>query len=68
MSDVLPQPKRISAQQIIGEQGAALVKERAHAMGFLYTPYGPVEAGIDGLIELRDRITNQVSTSIFAGY
>ncbi len=66
MSNVLPRPKRISPQQIIGEQGAALVKERAHAMGFLYTPYGPVEAGIDGLIELRDRITNQVSGRLVA--
>jgi hypothetical protein len=39
--------KRITQNQVIGEQGAAIVKTRVHAMGFLYTPYGPVEAGID---------------------
>jgi hypothetical protein len=35
--------KLLSQNQITGEQGAALVKARAHAMGFLYTPYGPVD-------------------------
>lgn len=59
-------PKTISQAQIIGEQGAALVKARAHAMGMLFTPYGPVEAGIDGLIEVRDPETGQVGGRLVA--
>lgn len=51
-SDV--RPKTIHQNQITGEQGATLVKAQAHAMDFLYTVYGPVEAGIDGLIETRE--------------
>jgi hypothetical protein len=43
-----------------------MVKARAHAMGFLYTPYGPVEAGIDGIMELRDRTTGQVGGRLLA--
>src|ERR1700730_14827430 len=58
--------KLISQNQITGEQGAALAKARAHAMGFLYSSYGPVEAGIDGIIEVRDRITGQVGGRLVA--
>ncbi len=58
--------KTIRQNQITGELGAALVKVRAHAMGFLYTPYGPVEAGIDGIIELRDRNSGQVGGRLVA--
>jgi hypothetical protein len=66
MSDVSARPKTITQGQITGEHGAALVKARAHDMGFLYTPYGPVEAGIDGLIEVRDRATGQVGARLIA--
>ena len=59
-------PKTISQAQITGEQGAAIVKERTHDMGFLFTTYGPVEAGIDGLIELRDSETGQVGGRLVA--
>lgn len=58
--------KTISKSQIIGEHGVALAKERTHAMGFLFTPYGPVEAGIDALIELRDPATGQVGARMVA--
>jgi hypothetical protein len=58
--------KTIRPNQITGEYGAALVKLRAHAMGFLYSLYGPVEAGIDGIIELRDRRTGEVSGQLVA--
>lgn len=58
--------KTIRPNQITGEHGAALVKARAHAMGFLYSPYGPVEAGIDGIIELRDRTTGEVGGRLVA--
>src|SRR2546428_130895 len=53
-------PKTITQAQITGEHGVALVKDRVHAMGFLFTPYGPVEAGIDALIEIRDPATGHV--------
>lgn len=46
--------KTITRQQLAGSQGEAFVRERANAMGFLFTPYGQPEAGIDGLLELRD--------------
>jgi hypothetical protein len=59
-------PKTISQAQITGEHGVALVKDRAHAMGFLFTTYGPVEAGIDGLIELRNPTTGQVGGRLVA--
>lgn len=58
--------KTISKSQITGEHGVALAKERTHAMGFLFTPYGPVEAGIDALIELRDPATGQVGARMVA--
>src|SRR5262249_43523665 len=53
-SAMRPGPKKISDQQVLGERGAALVDERTHAMGFLFKRYGAPEAGIDGLIDLRD--------------
>jgi hypothetical protein len=56
--------KRITDQQITGEQGIALIHARVSAMGFLWHPTGGTEAGIDGMIELRDgqigTVTNQV--------
>ena len=66
MTVATSRPKTISQAQVTGEQGAAFVKERAHDMGFLFTPYGPVEAGIDGLIELRDPETGQVGGRLVA--
>ena len=47
-------PKTITDSQIIGSQGESLVSERANAMGFMFTPHGPIEAGIDGFLEIRD--------------
>ncbi len=66
MSESDVRPKKIHLNQITGEQGAALVKARAHAMGFLYTVNGPVEAGIDGFIETRDPTTSRVSGRLVA--
>ena len=40
--------KTITRQQLAGSQGEAFVCERANAMGFVFTPHGQVEAGIDG--------------------
>jgi hypothetical protein len=59
-------PKIITSAQIVGEQGFSIVKERIHAMGYLFTPYGPVEAGIDGIVEIRDGGSGQVSGKMVA--
>lgn len=46
--------KRISNQQLIGDQGVAMARRRIGEMGFVFYESGQVEAGIDGLLELRD--------------
>jgi hypothetical protein len=43
-----------------------LVRERANAMGFLFSPYGQPEAGIDGLLELRDPVSGETSGQLVA--
>ena len=52
--------KKISKSDIIGQQGIALIHQMVSAMGFLWHPTG-LEAGIDGLIELRDAQTSVVT-------
>jgi hypothetical protein len=66
MNSIGVRNKTIHQNQITGKRGAALVKVRAHEMGFLYSPYGPVEAGIDGIIELRDQHTGYVGGRLVA--
>jgi hypothetical protein len=66
MNQVDVRPKTITQNQITGEHGATLVKAQAHAMGFLYTVNGPVEAGVDGLIETRDKQTGRVGARFVA--
>jgi Domain of unknown function (DUF4365) len=46
--------KRITDNQILGELGETAVKKIVLEMGFLYEQRGRLEAGTDGLIELRD--------------
>lgn len=46
--------KTITNAQIIGAQGETFVSTRANAMGFMFSRYGPIEAGIDGFLEIRD--------------
>jgi hypothetical protein len=58
--------KTITRQQLAGSQGEAFVKERANAMGFLFSTYGQPEAGIDGLLELRDPKTGAVGGRLVA--
>ena len=49
--------KTITQSQILGERGETAVKKIVLEMGFIYEPRGRLEAGTDGLIELRDRST-----------
>ena len=53
--------KRIGRSNIIGEQGVAYVRRIVLDMGYMFHETGGVEAGIDGLIELRDQETGRVS-------
>ncbi|MDE0110882.1 MAG: DUF4365 domain-containing protein [Albidovulum sp.] len=46
--------KKITDNQILGELGEAAVKKIVLEMGMIYARQGRLEAGIDGLIELRD--------------
>jgi Domain of unknown function (DUF4365) len=58
-------PKRITGSSIIGEQGIALIHQRVLEMGYLWYPTtASIEAGIDGLIELRDPATGAVRNAI----
>jgi hypothetical protein len=52
--------KSISRQQSIGERGRHLFSERVLAAGLSFHPTGPLDAGIDGFIELRDPQTGGV--------
>ncbi|MFC3164666.1 DUF4365 domain-containing protein [Ciceribacter thiooxidans] len=47
--------KRITDSQILGELGETAVKKIVLEIGFIYENRGRLEAGTDGLIELRDR-------------
>ena len=46
--------KTVTDAQLIGRQGETFVSTRANAMGFMFSRYGPLEAGIDGFLEIRD--------------
>lgn len=46
--------KRITDNQLLGELGETAVRKLVLGMGFIYEPRGRLEAGTDGIIELRD--------------
>ena len=46
--------KRIADNQLLGELGEATVKKLVLEMQFIYDPRGRLEAGTDGIIEVRD--------------
>ncbi len=56
--------KKIHRSSIIGQQGADLIERIVLGMGFLWHPTGGVEAGIDGIIEIRDPTTGEVASSV----
>ena len=56
-------PKKISHQDITGDRGIALIHSIVGEMGFVWTPTG-LEAGIDGIIEVRDIETGEVTNLI----
>ena len=58
--------KKITHQQIIGARGEAFVSELTNSMGFMFSRYGPLEAGIDGLLEIRDTVSGTVTGKLIA--
>src|SRR5262249_32960171 len=46
--------KTITDNQILGELGETAIKKLVLEMQFMYDPRGRLEAGTDGIIELRD--------------
>ncbi|ASC73673.1 hypothetical protein XM38_046450 [Halomicronema hongdechloris C2206] len=57
-------PKKIGKRDITGQKGINVIEEIVLEMGFLWYPTGGVEAGIDGFIEIRDDVTEEVTNSI----
>jgi hypothetical protein len=56
--------KKITKSAMIGDQGVALVHRRAGQMGFVWTAGSNLDAGIDGLLEIRDEVTGIVTNSV----
>lgn len=56
-------PKKISHQDITGDRGIALIHSIVGEMGFVWNPTG-LEAGIDGIIEIRDVVTGEMTNLI----
>ena len=50
--------KKITDNQVLGELGETVVKKLVLEMGMIYEHRGRFEAGIDGLVELRDPSTH----------
>ncbi len=56
--------KKILNTALLGQKGINLIEKIVLDMGFLWTPTGSLEAGIDGIIETRDPGTGQALNSI----
>lgn len=56
--------KKIHTHSIIGQRGVALIQQALLKMGYLWSPNGPLEAGIDGTIEIRDSVTEELTGCI----
>lgn len=56
--------KKIHQNSIIGQLGINLIEKIVLDMGFVWYPSGMLEAGIDGIIEIRDPATGVVFNSI----
>jgi hypothetical protein len=56
--------KRILSSSITGQRGVNLIERVVLSMGFLWYPTGGVEAGIDGMIEIRNSTSGEVTNSV----
>lgn len=63
----MQQPKRLSPEQMLGERGVHLIGKRFLDMGFpWHATNAPLDAGIDGHIELRDLQTGEATNTWLA--
>ena len=58
--------KTVTNSQVIGSRGESFVAERANAMGFIFSTTGRLEAGIDGLLEIRDPKSGKATAQLVA--
>ena len=56
--------KKVSEQQRIGQQGVHLLGTRLLSVGLSIQPNGPLDAGIDGFLELRDPQSGEVRAQL----
>ena len=56
--------KKILDNSVLGQRGVNLIEKVVLDMGFIWTPAGTIEAGIDGIIETRDSNTGEMFNSI----
>lgn len=56
--------KKVHKNSITGQEGVNLIERVVLAMGFVWYPTGGLEAGIDGIIEIRDSVTGEVTNSV----
>jgi hypothetical protein len=59
--------KKLSEQQIIGQQGVHLLGGRLLSVGLSFQSSGPLDAGVDGFLELRDPSTGEVRAQWITG-
>jgi hypothetical protein len=55
--------KKIGKRDVIGDQGIALIHQIVSDMEFIWNEIH-LEAGIDGVIEIRDPVTEEVTNNI----
>lgn len=56
--------KTILQTSLTGQKGVNLIERIVLGMGFLWYPTQGIDAGIDGIVEIRDSVTGEVSNSI----
>lgn len=57
--------KKLTNSEMIGKAGISLIGLRLAEIGFLFHETGAVEAGTDGLVELRDPSSGQMLSTVF---
>ena len=63
----MAKPKKLTPAQILGEKGVNLIGRRFLEMGFPWHPTNaPLDAGIDGHVELRDPSTGEATNTWLA--
>ncbi|MGR9436186.1 DUF4365 domain-containing protein [Rhizobium leguminosarum] len=58
--------KKLHPNQLLGEEGLHLFASRVLNVGIAFHPTGPLDAGVDGFLELRDRETGEVRAQYIA--